>query len=57
MKRKKYIKSIEEFEKTYFPEAYKKQVQKESSPQELGALWAKETINNLKEKYKSLFNE
>ena len=47
-----YIKSIKEFEKKYFPKAYKKKIEGEMPPEKIGELWAKDTINELKKNLK-----
>jgi len=47
-----YIKSIKDFEKKYFPKAHKKKLDEESSPEKIGILWAKETMDKLKKSLK-----
>ncbi len=44
----KNIKSLDEFERKYFPKAVEKRSEDEDSPQKIGHLWAKDTIEKFK---------
>lgn len=50
----KYIKSIKEFEKKYFPKSYKKKINAQMPPEKIAVLWAKDTVNKLKKNLKLL---
>ena len=47
MKKEKYITSICEFEKMYFPKAYRKKLEESLISEELGELLAKETLEQV----------
>jgi len=52
MKKEECIKSVSEFEEKYFPKASQEKKEKELTPQEVGILWAKKAIENLKKNIK-----
>ncbi|MFZ2410986.1 MAG: hypothetical protein WAW23_05410 [Candidatus Methanoperedens sp.] len=50
---KKKIRSMEDFEKTYFPKSFEKQISDESeNSHDLGIGWAKEYLDKIKDQLK-----
>lgn len=47
-KKEDTIRSIWEFERRYFPNAAKKKEEDEMSPQMIGNIWARETIQKIR---------
>ena len=44
----KAIKSIVDFKKRYLPKSYQKELLENSTPEEIGQLWAKDTMRKLR---------
>jgi len=42
------IKSIVDFKKRYLPKSYQKELLESSTPEEIGQLWAKDTMRKLR---------
>lgn len=42
------MRSLDDFEKRYFPRAYKKKVEEEASPEERARLWVEETMDKFR---------
>ena len=52
-KKRKRIRSVNDFRNKYFPQKAAKKIREEKTPQKLGVLWARDTFKKLKKRLKN----
>ncbi len=50
--KKRYIKTLRDFEKQYLPKSFSENERKHTNPKEIGSLWAKDTMDKLRKTLK-----
>ena len=50
--KKRYIKTLKDFERQYFPKSFSENEKKNINPERIGSLWAKDTMDKLKKNLK-----
>ena len=54
-KKRRHIRSVNDFRNEYFPQKATKKIREEKTPQELGILWARDAFKKIKKKLKNCY--